>query len=217
MSAAAIGSHIPRLDGIDLPVDWGIGAVVDVETTGLSHLYHEIVELALILFAYDRACGEVTGIVDDYVSLRQPGRSIPREVIAIHGITDEMVLGKRLDAPRIEAMLARAEFIIAHNAGFDSKFVAKLFPACAEKPWLCSCHGIDWLGRGMPNKKLDTLIRAYGICDEEIHRAGDDALATLALLALKGTGGTTNLAELARRSGLLSTSAGDVAATTDSR
>ncbi|MGE5560143.1 MAG: exonuclease domain-containing protein [Chloroflexota bacterium] len=196
-----------------MPAGWGIGAIVDVETTGLSCLYHEIVELALLLFAFDRATGDVMGIVDEYSSLREPGRSIPADVIAIHGITPEMVRGKSLVDGRVEAMLDRAEFVIAHNASFDYGFVTRLYPSAAGKRWLCSCHGIDWLAKGLPNRKLDTLIQAYGICDQEVHRAADDAMATLALLAVRGPSGLSHFAELAQRHGLLATAASEAAAT----
>lgn len=194
--------ELPRLG--QMSEHHGLAAVLDVETTGFSQDQDEVVEFAIILFAFERATGRVVGIVDEYSGLRDPGRSIPGSATRVHGITDEMVAGKRLDADRVMAIMDRAERLIAHNARFDQGFVARLFPQCADMPWLCSCWGIDWRRQGHANAKLATLLRAYDLADEQDHRGGSDCLATLALLALDGTEGRPNLAELLGRSGLIS-------------
>lgn len=102
---------------------WGIAGFVDVETTGLSPRYDEVVELALVLFAFDRQTGGIVGIVDEYVGLREPGRSIPRDASEVHGLTMDGVRGCCLDCGVIERLIARAEFLVAHNASFDRGFV----------------------------------------------------------------------------------------------
>ena len=54
-----------------------MAAFVDVETTGLDHRSDEVVELAIVLFAYDRSTGRILDIIDNYTGLRDPGRPIP--------------------------------------------------------------------------------------------------------------------------------------------
>ena len=52
----------------------GIAGFIDVETTGLSPHYHEIVEFAICLFKFERENGEVKRIVEEYAGLREPRR-----------------------------------------------------------------------------------------------------------------------------------------------
>jgi DNA polymerase-3 subunit epsilon len=193
--------ELPRLSAV--PARQGLAAIVDVETTGFSADYDEVVELAIVLFAFDRATGQVAGIIDEYSGLRDPGRPIPPAAARVHGITDAMVAGQRLDARRIMGIVDRAEFIVAHNARFDCGFVNSLFPECADKRWLCSCFGINWRGHGHRDSKLATLLVDYDLADEQEHRGASDCLTTLALLALDGPDGQPNLAELLARQGLL--------------
>lgn len=175
---------------------WGVAGFVDVETTGLSPHTEEIVELALVLFAFDRASGEIVGIVDEYTGLREPIKPIPAAATAIHGITHAHVRGKRLDDARIAALIARAEFLVAHNAPFDRAFVERLYPFVTAKPWLCSMRGIDWRGRGFPSRGLQNLLRAHRIRVARAHRGEDDVKAALRLLATRDATGVPYFREL---------------------
>ena len=93
---------------------------IDVETTGLDSRRDAIVSLAAIPFPD----GVPTG---GYVTLVDPGRPIPAESTAIHGLTDGMVRG----APPIERVLRGAEpvldgsVIVGHNVGFDAAVLAR--------------------------------------------------------------------------------------------
>lgn len=160
----------------------GIAGMVDVETTGLSHRYDEIVELALILFAFDRETGKILGVVEEYAGLREPSVPISAEASSVHGITWEMVRGRRLDESRIERMLRRAEFLVAHNAVFDRGFVIRLFPVAARKPWLCSMRNVNWHRFGFSSTALQNLLQYHGIVTGSAHRGAADARATLELL-----------------------------------
>lgn len=185
-----------------LPAHCGLAALVDVETTGLSPVRDEVVELALLLFAFDRRTGEVAGVVDEYVGLRQPSRPIPPAATAVHGIADDAVRGRVLDDRRVRALLDRAEFLVAHHAAFDRAFVTRLYPEAARKPWLCTVEGIDWRRHGFRSRRLQALLAAHGIRDAGAHRAGADCRAVLALLAHRLPDGTTYLRHLLERYGL---------------
>ena len=67
--------------------------VVDTETTGLDPAGgHVLVEVATVTID-DAAIGET------WSSLIQPGRSIPAEAAAVHGITDTLVADAPPGAP----------------------------------------------------------------------------------------------------------------------
>lgn len=71
------------------------GVIVDTETTGLSHKNDTIIELGMVLFDYDPVTGQVFQVLKTFDQIEQPPFPIPPESISIHGITDEMVAGKK--------------------------------------------------------------------------------------------------------------------------
>nr|PZN39899.1 MAG: DNA polymerase III subunit epsilon [Bacillota bacterium] len=186
----------PRISRDALTRHHGVAAFVDVETTGLDPGHHEVLELAIVLFAFDRETGTIVGILDEYVGLREPSRPIPREATAVHGITRRMVKGRRLDDDRVRTLLNQAEVIIAHNARFDRAFISRLYPEAARKVWLCSMRGVDWARHGYRSRGLQHLLAAHGIKVDTAHRAGADCRAALALLNCRGREGDTYLREL---------------------
>ncbi len=182
---------------------WRKAAFIDVETTGLNWAVDEIVELAITLFAFDPNTGEIKGIIDEYVGLREPTCPISGSAARIHGITKKMVAGKNLDRQRIEAIFEAAEFIIAHNARFDHGFVKRIFPSVLKKPWYCSMSGINWRKKGFVSKALQNLIRDHQIVVNGAHRAGADVKACLLLLSRIDSQGVTYLLELIQGKKLL--------------
>jgi DNA polymerase-3 subunit epsilon len=171
------------------------GCVVDVETTGLSAT-DEVVEIGLVLFAFERQSGQVSGIIEEYAGLREPGCAIHPGALWVHGLTPDHLQGRRIDVMRVEDILLRAEFLIAHNAAFDARFVLPLFPTAGLKPWYCSMSGIDWKAKGCPSRGLQKLLSWHGIENLPAHRAVEDARATLMLLSLLQESGRTYLHEL---------------------
>lgn len=191
-------TELPAIAGGSVNPLWGIAAFVDTETTGLNYHQDEIIELAIILFAFDRDAGKVIGILDQYAGLREPTCEISKGAIEVNGITRKMVQGQCLDRSRVEALIAQAEFIISHNASFDLGFVHHLFPAVQLKPWLCSMNGIDWYGKGFRSRGLQQLIGLHGIRPGKVHRGLDDAQAALSLLSMQDPSGTSYFEELLR-------------------
>lgn len=187
---------IPHVRPTELPPNHGLGCVIDVETTGLDPSRHEVIELGLVLFAFDRSTGEVLGIVDEYLGQREPVGSIPKAATAVHGLTKRALKGKQLDYGRIEEILMKAEFFLAHNARFDHAFVSGLIEAANEKPWYCSMNGIDWRGRGYSSKGLQNLLRDHSIHAGTAHRGLDDSRAVLQLVSQPNQYGVPYLLEL---------------------
>jgi DNA polymerase-3 subunit epsilon len=172
--------------------------VLDTETTGLDQAKEAIIELALLRVDIDNATGLPVGPVQVYDGLEDPGKPIPKEAVAITGITDADVQGKRLDEVRVAELLAGADLIVAHNAGFDRPFVEARLPQFAQFAWACSFADIDWKAQGRGSAKLEMLAQALGLF-YDAHRAEMDCHALLAVLAASlPTGGGTGMAQLLR-------------------
>jgi hypothetical protein len=139
---------------------------LDVETTGLDPAMDEIVELAMVPF--DFACdGRIFAVHEPFSRFRDPGRPIPAAVTELTGITDAMVAGASIDAAEIEAFLGPAALVIAHNAGFDRRFMEKLCGAFVTLPWACSWAEVPWADECQSACKFErrlTLRLLLAIC-----------------------------------------------------
>ena len=170
--------------------------VLDTETTGLDQGKERIIELAMLRVDFDNATGLPVGAVQVYDGLEDPGKPIPPEVVALTGIHDADVQGRRLDEARVAELLDGVDLIIAHNAGFDRPFVESRIAQFAHLKWACSFADIDWKAQGRGSAKLESLAQASGWF-YDAHRAEMDCHALLAVLAQKLPGEAhTGLAQL---------------------
>lgn len=160
------------------------GVYVDVESTGLNLESDEVIELALLPFDYDPHTGAITRVHEGeaYCGFRQPSFPIPAASTLVHGLKDEDVAGAVIDAAAVEAIVAGAHLVIAHNAGFDRPMVEKHWPVFEAKSWACSFNDVPWREEGFGAGKLDYLLMAQGWFYDG-HRALGDALAGVFLLA----------------------------------
>ncbi|QHE78049.1 3'-5' exonuclease [Hydrogenophaga sp. PBL-H3] len=156
--------------------------VLDTETTGLSHQSDKIIELAMLLVQVDVATGLPFGPVELFEGFEDPGMPIPPVAQEVTGISDDMVKGHRLDDARVEAMVSKADLVVAHNAGFDRPFVEARFSCFAAKAWACSFADIDWKAAGAGSSKLSALAQDQGWFFDA-HRAQVDCHALLQVLA----------------------------------
>lgn len=104
-------------------------ACLDTETTGLSpEGGGKICEIAVSVSQGGR-------VVDEFSTLLNPGIPMSPEVIAIHGITNEMVK----DAPSFADIMPKLlgllddSVIVAHNADFDVSFLRAEFASCGMR------------------------------------------------------------------------------------
>ncbi|VIO72723.1 DNA polymerase III PolC-type [Bradyrhizobium ivorense] len=156
--------------------------LLDVETTGLDPVRDEIIELGMVKFTY-LADGRIARVVDTFSCFNQPSIAIPPEITALTGITDEMVAGQSLEDDRINQFASDAVVVIAHNAGFDRKFMERYAPLFEHKAWACSVSEVEWRSHGFEGSRLPYLLMKAGLF-HEAHRAVDDCLALLEILAL---------------------------------
>ncbi len=177
---------VPRFGSQPVPAgtEMATGLMVDVETTGLRADSDVIIELAAVPFRYDRSDGRIYEVLEAFTAFNDPGRRIPREIVALTGITDDDVRGKRIDAGRVAELLEQVDLVVAHNAGFDRPFLERMFPGFAAKPWACTVSDINWSAEGIRGSKLEYLTLSFGY-HYQAHRAEDDCMAALMLLAQK--------------------------------
>ena len=152
--------------------------VVDIEATGAKMPPNRIIELG----AY-RIRGRK--IVDSFITLVNPEISIPRFVIALTGISNEMVKQAPLFAEVAPQWLEFVQdaVLIAHNALFDTSFlnheIARVLSRQSDdEPASLHCAAFWRTVPGLVNYRLDTIADHFSIPIFERHRAGSDALAT---------------------------------------
>ena len=176
----------------------GRAAVIDTETTGTDPSRDRIIELAVVVFEYDRDSGAVGPVVERYSAFEDPGFPIPPESTAIHHITDDMVRGQRFDELALQRCLREVQLVVAHNAAFDRRFLELRFPLFETLAFGCSQYDIPWSEAGISSHKLEYLAYRAGFFYEG-HRAEIDCLALLEVLSrpLDGFDGTAFKALLA--------------------
>lgn len=157
------------------------GVVVDTETTGVDTDKDAIIELGMVLFEFDPVTGIAYRVLETFDQLEDPGFPVPPESTAVHGITDEMVKGARIEDERVAQFLEGVSLVIAHNAKFDRVFLEKRLPLFESLPWGCSFAQVDWRGEGIGSAKLDYIAYQYGFF-YEAHRAEGDCYALLEIL-----------------------------------
>ena len=160
------------------------GVVIDVEATGLSIGYDDVIQLALLPFEYELPSGKIIKVLKEeiYEGLREPNVPITEEASLITGITNEMVKNKDIDTQAVEEIIGKANIIIAHNAFFDRPMVEQHWDCFKSLPWSCTFSSINWLKEGFSSAKLELLGINFGWYYDG-HTALNDCEACLALLS----------------------------------
>ncbi|HSM34827.1 MAG TPA: exonuclease domain-containing protein [Longimicrobiales bacterium] len=158
-------------------------AVVDVETTGGSGAFgHRVTEVGVVCLRGDgRFLGELRTLVN-------PHRPIPATIRRLTNISQAMVEAAPDFSDIADAVQAalRGRVVVAHNAGFDWRFLHNEFALCRRRlrasERLCTVRLSRRLVPEVRSRSLDALSRYFGIPNEARHRAWGDARATAALL-----------------------------------
>ena len=148
--------------------------IFDLETTGISPNYDEVIEIS----ALKVKGGEV---VDEFNTLVNPGRKIPFGATKVNGITNAMVV----EAPAFSHVLAEfldfAEglVLVGHNiARFDMKFIwrdaEQYFGEIPQNNYVDTLQVARKHLPKMEHHRLVDLAEHYGISSEGAHRALND-------------------------------------------
>lgn len=148
--------------------------IFDLETTGISPNYDEVIEIS----ALKVKGGEV---VDEFNTLVNPGRKMPFGATKVNGITNAMVA----EAPAFSHVLAEfldfAEglVLVGHNiARFDMKFIwrdaEQYFGEIPQNNYVDTLQVARKHLPKMDHHRLVDLAEYYGISSEGAHRALND-------------------------------------------
>lgn len=128
--------------------------IVDVETSGRSHIDDHLLEIAAIKLKDGVTVGQ-------FGSLIRQDITIPEELIQVHGITDKMMSkGIELDVAlkMLNMFIDDGSILIAHNAKFDTKFLEVGYQKIGHNipnnmQYLCTLN----LSRRLLNAESNTL------------------------------------------------------------
>ncbi|MGY1753821.1 exonuclease domain-containing protein [Blastococcus sp. SYSU D01042] len=154
-------------------------AVIDVETTGLSPRTDRVLEVGLVLLD---SHGEVEA---EFETLINPGRDVGPS--GLHGITASDVVNAPAFAevaPHLRWLMA-GRVVVAHNALFDLRFLAREFARSGLRfdlfPSLCTMRlAPSFFGAG--TRSLQALCGFLDIPLDRGHAALHDARATAELM-----------------------------------
>lgn len=180
---APTGPVIPRLPTKRQVARLSFAACIDIETTGFSPKVDALTEIAVALFRYDQDTGRILGIVDQLSSLEEPRIPISMRVARLTTITTELTQGRTIDWTSVRRVIDQADFLVAHNAEFEHRFLSRIPNVIDGKLLLCSQQIPTWHNRGTRESvRLEDLTAAHAI-PHDAHRAYGDVLAMVRLLA----------------------------------
>lgn len=156
--------------------------VIDIETTGYSPEYDEIIELAALRI-------ENCAPTESFASLVHPVRRISGVITAKTGITDEMTA----DAPVIGDILPTylnfigKSVLVGHNVGFDINFLYdtadRLELGALDNDHVNTMRLASRFLPELSHRNLDAVAEALGIAIVDRHRALGDCQITANCLA----------------------------------
>ena len=151
--------------------------LVDIETTGLSPIYDDIIEIGAIKVENNKVVGE-------YNQLIKTDRSLPPMITELTGITDEMLAtGKMLETVLEEFIgFVGDNVIIGHNINFDLGFLCnkckKYLNYNLNNDYIDTLYLARKLVPNSYNHKLGTLAKLFNISYEGAHRGLKDVEIT---------------------------------------
>ena len=171
-------NHINRLSQMKkVPKKTTSYVVIDVETTGLQDS-DKIIEIG----ALKVDDGQIS---ECFSTLVKCEKSIPKEIVQITGITDEMLCKQGINIKeainKLTAFCGDSE-LIGHNIGFDMQFLRRAIQENGLPPMNNRTNDTMRMAR----RKLDcdsgyglmAVAENLGIQVEKTHRAEDDCLLT---------------------------------------
>ena len=148
--------------------------VFDVETTGISCQYDDVVELSALKVKDNK-------VVEEFSTLVKAEKPISYGASMVNGITDDMLV----DAPTFNAVLSDfIEFIedlplVGHNINtFDMKFIYrdcdKYFGKIPDNDYIDTLTMSRMCLTGLKHHKLTDVAEYYEISTDGAHRALND-------------------------------------------
>ncbi len=154
--------------------------VVDIETTGGRPAGNDITEIGIVHVQNKK-------IIHQWSSLVKPDYSIPNNIQALTGISDEMVE----HAPKFQSLIPllqkqlEGDVFVAHSVNFDYSFIERAFREC-DVAWrmdkLCTIKYARKVFPEVGRYSLANLARELQVSNKNPHRALSDALCAAEVL-----------------------------------
>ena len=145
--------------------------IIDIETTGLSRYYDEIIELSALKVKDNKVVGKFNSLV-------KPEYEIPEFITELTGISNEMVK----DAPNIHHVLPEYiefiadDIIVGHNVHFDIGFINQI--TAFSKDYIDTMSVSRVILPELAHHRLSDLSNFFGIDYSNAHRANEDCIIT---------------------------------------
>ena len=150
--------------------------VVDIETTGLSPQYDDIIGLSALKVRNNE-------IVEEFSSLLQSQKGVNNFIADLTGITNKMLVS----APKIDEVLPKFlsfiedDTILGHNVNFDMRFIKnktqKVLDRNLDNPTMDTMI-LAKSNLRLYNYKLATIAQHYDIDTKNNHRGLKDCYIT---------------------------------------
>ena len=146
--------------------------VLDLETTGFSPLYDEVIEVGILRIRNNE-------IVDEYNTFTKPNFGIDEYITKLTGITNEMVNNmptfKSLKNEIIDFI--GDDIILGHNTSFDIAFIQKKFEQEYNNEYIDTLQLSRKVYPNFENHKLTHLAEKLGF-PRDSHRSIEDCITT---------------------------------------
>ena len=164
-------AELPRADNGPLLREF---VAIDVETTGLRPASQRVIEIGAVRFR--------DGLeVERFATLVNPGRRLPKQIVALTGIHDADLVDQPEFAAIADELVAfiGASVVAGHNVGFGLGFLDAELRRCGRQPF--ANERIDTVGLamkllpGVRKPSLDRVAKSLGLRSRDLHRADVDA------------------------------------------
>ncbi|WP_049548397.1 PolC-type DNA polymerase III [Streptococcus pseudopneumoniae] len=201
MEANIVEDRVPiAYNEVEMDLSEATYVVFDVETTGLSAIYNDLIQVA----ASKMYKGNIIAEFDEFIN---PGHPLSAFTTELTGITDDHVKNAK---PLIQVLKEFQEFckdtvLVAHNASFDVGFMNANYERHGlpkiTQPVIDTLEFARNLYPEYKRHGLGPLTKRFGVALEHHHMANYDAEATgrLLFIFIKEVAekhGVTNLARL---------------------
>src|SRR5690606_13018440 len=161
--------------------------IFDFETTGLSPIKDNVIEVGAVKLTRVGETYEVTDTLDLLIKQNEP---ISDFITNLTGITNVMLqkegLPEEIAFQMLNNLIDKNTLLVAYNLAFDIGFLLKLFQKYVSRNYMIENDILDCMAvykdRYAYPHKLMNAVEQFGLTNENAHRASDDALATFKVL-----------------------------------
>lgn len=163
--------------------------IFDFETTGLSYLDNNIIEIGAVLLKRTEE-GQYK-IVEELDVLIKQAEPLPAKIVEITNITDELLASEGISEEeaflKLQKLHKKDALLVAYNLSFDYAFLTQLYRRQLNNSDVIITNDIldimaIYKDRHPYPHRLENAVEKYQVEIKSTHRALDDVKATLGLL-----------------------------------